>query len=205
MQNQNTRGFWGVIIPVEILDSTELTITEKMIYGYIASYTKMCLDTNEKIAERLNVNEKTIRRALEQLQAMGYVYVEYLNNNPSKRRIYSVFENPKKLEYLANKGLFKRNPQSYPQLGQNVQGADNELGQNVQEGGQNVLPQNRGELGQNVQHRIIEEKEEVETEHKPNGSAGLAGAAASRPKRRDYETQDEYSEALYNWNTIGAH
>lgn len=205
MQNQNTRGFWGVIIPVEILDSTELTITEKMIYGYIASYTKMCLDTNEKIAERLNVNEKTIRRALEQLQAMGYVYVEYLNNNPSKRRIYSVFENPKKLEYLANKGLFKRNPQSYPQPGQNVQGADNELGQNVQVPGQNVRPQNRGELGQNVQHRIIEEKEEGQTEQKPNGSAGSACEAASRPKRSDYENQDEYSEALYNWNTIGAH
>ena len=204
MQNQNTRGFWGVIIPVEILDSKELNANEKIIYGYIASYTKMCLDTNEKIAERLNVNEKTIRRALEKLQAMEYVYVEYLNNNTSKRRIYAIYENPRKIAYLARRGMFKTgvNDESYPQTGQNVQ-AEKVTGQNVHSTGQFDASHNREVTGQNVQHRIKEEKEEEQTEQKPNGSAGLAGEMpARRPRPNEYKTHEEFVDALYNWNTI---
>ena len=71
MQDQNKREFWGIIIPVEILDSTEISANEKIVYGYVASYRKMCLDSNEKIAERLSVSEKTVSRALQKLQDMG--------------------------------------------------------------------------------------------------------------------------------------
>lgn len=202
MQDQSKRGFWGVIIPVEILDSNELGANEKIIYGYVASYAKMCLDSNERIAERLNVSDKTVQRALQKLQDMGYVYVEFLNGNSAKRRIYAVFENPRKLQYLAKKGLFKKAVEG----GQNVQGGQNVPGQNVQEGGQNVLPQNRGEGGQNVPQRIKEEKEEGETEQKPNGTAGVAMGATGRPRRKDFDNEDDYVNAMYNWNqeTFGA-
>lgn len=197
MQDQNKREFWGIIIPVEILDSTEISANEKIVYGYVASYRKMCLDSNEKIAERLSVSEKTVSRALQKLQDMGYVYIEFVNGNSSRRRIFTIFENPKKLQYLMKKGLLK---QSFAQDGQNVPG------QNVQVAGQNVQPQNRGEGGQNVHHRIIEEKEEGETEQKPNGTAGVAMGATGRPRRKDFDNEDEYVNAMYNWNqeTFGA-
>lgn len=188
MQDQNKRGFWGVIIPVEILDSKELGANEKIVYGYVASYTKMCLDSNERIAERLNVSDKTVQRALQKLQEMGYVYVEYVDNNSAKRRIYAVMDNPKKLSYLVKRGLLKST----------VGG-----GQNVRGGGQNVLPQNRGEGGQNVPQRIKEKKEKENTEQKPNGTVAPAidgpGHWPRCPKRSEYNNAEDYEKALYDW------
>lgn len=204
MQNQNTRGFWGVIIPVEILDSKELNANEKIIYGYIASYTKMCLDTNEKIAERLNVSTDTVSRAIKKLEQMQYLFVEFINNNTSKRRIYAIYENPRKIAYLARRGMFKTgvNDESYPQTPQNAV-PQNEIPQNAVVTPQLAVSQNGGEIPQNAQHRIKEEKEEEQTEQKPNGSAGLAGEMpARRPRPNEYKTHEEFVDALYNWNTI---
>lgn len=189
MQDQNKRGFWGVIIPVEILDSKELGANEKIVYGYVASYTKMCLDSNERIMERLNISERTVQRALQKLQEMGYVYVEYVDNNSAKRRIYAVMDNPKKLAYLVKKGLLKST------IGGGCQ--------NDGEGCQNVTPQNRGEGCQNVTQRIKEEKEEEKSEQKPNGTVAPAvegpGHWPRCPKRSEFEKAEDFEKALYDW------
>ena len=117
MAQDNQRGFFGILIPKEILDDQELSIAEKFIYGYIASFTRCCFESNEAIATKLGISESTIKHAIPKLVEKGYFYVEKLNNNNNARRIYSILDNPKKLAYLAKKGLFKpvENPQSVVQ------------------------------------------------------------------------------------------
>ena len=207
MQDQGKRGFWGVIIPVEILDSKELGANEKIIYGYVASYTKMCLDSNERIAERMNVSVPTVTRALKKLNDMGYIFIEYVNNDNSKRRIYAIHDNPRKIAYLTKRGLLKTEVElrSFAQSNQNDE-SQQESNQNDENSNQNDESQNRGESNQNDYQRIKEEKEEGETEQKPNGTAGVAMGATGRPRRKDFDNDDDYVNAMYNWNqeTVGA-
>jgi hypothetical protein len=56
------------------------------------------------------LEERTLQRALKKLAELKYVFIEYVNNNSAMRRIYVVLDNPKKLEYLAKKGMFSMSP-----------------------------------------------------------------------------------------------
>lgn len=204
MQDQNKRGFWGVIIPVEILDSQELTATEKIIYGYVASFQKVCFESNERIAEKTATGERSVSRALQKLEEMGYVFIELVNGDNSKRRIYAVFENPKKLAYLANRGMFKSYPQSRQigdsqrQNGEN-DGVSRQNGENSRQIGDSP---NGGESRQIGDHRIKNTKEYSKTEQEPNGSVAPALERPSHwPKRSEYQTHEEYEAAIYAWNT----
>lgn len=199
------RGFWGVIIPMEILDNTDISANEKIVYCYIASYTKVCLDSNERIAERLGIGVNTVSRALKSLGELGYVFVEFINGDNSKRRIYAIHENPKKVAYLAKKGLFNSFPHSHQNGGSSHQ--------NGVTSHQNGESQNGGESHQIGEQRIKNKKNKEDTEQKPNmeqhGQASSAGDWPARsaldlprPKRADFTNDEEYSEACYNWQTI---
>lgn len=231
MEENQKRGFWGVIVPMEILDNTDISANEKIVYCYVASYTKMCLDSNERIAERIGVSEHTVTRALKKLSELGYVFIEFVNNDNSKRRIYAIHENPKKLAYLEKKGLLgsftqpKPNEQSqltgesegsFPHSCQNGE-RDSQNGNSSCQSGKNSCQsgnsQNGGESCQSGNQRIIKNKENKETtEQKPNDTtdrASLAGCGparsglgSTRPRRADFESDDDYAEACYNWQTI---
>jgi hypothetical protein len=58
------------------------------------------------------LEERTLQRALKKLSEMKYIFIEYVNNNSAMRRIYVVLDNPKKLEYLAKKGMFSMSPKT---------------------------------------------------------------------------------------------
>lgn len=201
--NTNPRGFFGVIIPIKLLDNPDLTPGEKIVYAYIASYRKACFDSNDKIAERTGVPERTVRRALSNLTKYGFIYIEFINGSTSKRRIYAILDDPKKLKYLIQKGLLNReepegSPQGSPLTGQNGQ-SEELTGQNGQSTGQNGQSANRGMTGQNGHQRIEENK------NKAPDAAGPAknrpsNVGAPRPKRKDFQTQEEYEKALYAWS-----
>ena len=106
MDQNGQRGFFGIIIPKEILEDEDLSITEKFIYGYIASFRKCCFESNEKIASKLGVSESTIKHAIPKLAEKKYLFIEKANNSNNARRIYSVLDNPKKLAYLSRQGMF---------------------------------------------------------------------------------------------------
>lgn len=213
---ESQRGFSGVWIPKEVLDSTELTASEKIIYANIASFSKCCFETNDRLAEKCGCDEKTVRRALTKLGELGFVVVEYVNGNKSKRRIYAILDNPRKIAYLVKKGLFhsqetetnREESSSFPQTGQNVLSLQ-ETGQNVQLIGQNVQSPNRGESGQNVQQRINKEKKEKgNPEQKPNyeNTPGIAAVEGPRlpdyskpPKRKDFDDEESFEKAYYAW------
>lgn len=109
MKNENGEGMGitYVIMPIEILQSKELSCNEKILYCYLNLFKKgVCFQSNEKLCEMTGLEERTLQRALKKLYEMKYIFIEYVNNNSAMRRIYVVLDNPKKLEYLAKKGMF---------------------------------------------------------------------------------------------------
>lgn len=101
------QGITFVNIPMEIFSSKELTTAEKHLYGWLSIFKKQCCyQSNESLAEQTGLSERTISRSLEKLASMQYIFIEFVNGNNAKRRIYTLFDNPKKLAYLARKGMF---------------------------------------------------------------------------------------------------
>lgn len=185
---EENRGFFGIIIPSEIVDSKELSVGEKFVYGFIASFNKACFMSNEAISERTGVSVHTVSRAINNLVKMGYLFVEFANGNSAKRRIYSVFDNPKKLKYLASKGLFGREEFSTG-LAKMAKG----VSQNGKGVSQNGKPQNRGEVSQIGYHRYrINIEESTRSAKKANLEP------SSRPRRADFATQEDWEQAVYN-------
>lgn len=206
MTKDNQRGFFGIVIPKEILDDKDINITEKFIYGYVASFTRCCFETNEAIAEKLGVSESTVKHAIPKLVDKGYLFIEKKNNNNSARRIYSVFDNPKKLKYLAQKGMFGVVENSASVV-QNLHDTNDGVVQNMHEVVQNMHYEETGVSSAKYAHIDIEEnKNKVEYEQKPNNtSAGLAGnGPASRLdiRRSEFESEDDYEKAFYERNTV---
>ncbi len=184
MSQNNQKEFFGVVIPIKILNNNELTVSEKFIYSYITSYAKYCVDDNAKIAARLGMSEPTITRSLAKLQKMGYLAVEFVNNNSAKRKIYNIYGKGRKRPIFANKKISynssKRRsfPQSFAQLLYNkIEG-----NQNDEVGNQNDYPNNRGEGNQNDYHRIIrinrikDDRTKTEQDDTPAGMAGVGPA-----------------------------
>ena len=198
---EENRGFFGIIIPAELLDSTELTVGDKFVYGFIASFTKACFLSNEAIAARIGVSEATVSRAISRLSRMSYVYVEFVNGNSAARRIYSVYDNPKKLRYLASKGMFNREEKkSFPQASQNDEGVrqfDEGVSQNDEGVRQNDYPHNGGEVRQFDDHRYRINKEES-----ARACENVEKSHSQRPRRADFATQEEWEQAFYNYTEV---
>ena len=110
-ENGEGMGITYVIMPIEILQSKELSCNEKILYCYLNLFKRgMCFQSNEKLCEMTGLEERTLQRALKKLADMKYIFIEYVNNNSAMRRIYTLLDNPKKLEYLAKKGMFSMSP-----------------------------------------------------------------------------------------------
>lgn len=217
MQN-SLRGFSGVWIPKQILDSTELTPSEKILYANIASFDKCCFETNERLAEKCSMGERTISRSLTKLQELGFIVIELVKGNNSKRRIYAILDNPKKIEYLVKKGLFhsldsednREKQSSFPQYRQNGD-TQLETRQNGETSRQNGDTQNRGEYRQNGDQRNNKKKEEKETpEQEPNNdsTAGVVAVEGPRlpaydrpPRRSDFDDPEDFEKAYYAWRS----
>jgi hypothetical protein len=109
MKNENGEmGISFVVMPIEILQNKELTASEKILYCYLLLFKKgVCYQSNEKLAEITGLDVSTIKRGLKKLSELQYVFIEFINNNSAARRIYIIYENPKKLVHLMKKGLLK--------------------------------------------------------------------------------------------------
>lgn len=101
MSQNNQKDFFGIIVPAKILNSNELSISEKFVYSYVASYGEFCGDGNDKIARRLGVSVKTVTRALARLQQLGYIEVKYTNNVSASRKIFDAYK------AISKKSVFK--------------------------------------------------------------------------------------------------
>ena len=205
MEEQNQRGFFGIIITKEILEDKDLNITEKFIYGYIASFQRCCFESNDKIAQKLGISESAVAHAIPKLAGKCYLFVEKSGKSTS-RRIYSIYDNPKKMKYLAKKGMFNDENEVVENSQKRVQNMHSPM-QNMHSRVQNMHSQITGVVSAKFADIDKEQKRiKSETEQKPNNkSAGLAGELpASRLdlKRKDYKTEEDYERAFYKRNTI---
>lgn len=155
MSNEENIGISFVNIPIEVFSNKELTANEKILYGYLSIFKKQCcFQSNETLAETLGVSVPTITNALKHLSDLEYIFIEFVNGNSAKRRIYVVFDNPKKLKFLIGKGYLMKN---LYEANKNYEAHKNYEGVN-----KNYDPHNRGEANKNYEHRIIKENKKIE-------------------------------------------
>ena len=201
MENQTQREFFGIIVSKEIMENRELSIAEKFIYSYIASFKNSCYENNERIAERLGLSESVVAHALPKLAQKGFLVITKKGKSTS-RRIFETYSNKKRARYFAKKEASK--------VGKNPVENSKKRVQNMHSRVQNMHSQKTGGVSAkyaDIEYRINKNKEK--NEQKPNlklgTSAGLAGELpASRliVKRNDYESANEFERAFYQRNTI---
>lgn len=209
--DKNERGFFGIIIPEEILNDKELTITEKYIFGYIASFKKCCFQSNEAIAEKLGVSKSSVAHTLPNLEARGFLFVEKVNGNNGMRRIYSILENPKKIAYLQKIGKLKPCGKPVEKSGGVVQNM-HKLVQNLHEDVQNLHYDESKKTGvSSAKYAHIEEsKKKNKVKVGQNSAIGLAqngqpiaqnGSSSRKLKREDFSNENDFEKAFYNRNS----
>lgn len=69
---EQKRDFKGVWIPKSVVENENLTLVEKWLYAEISSF-EVCYMTNETLAKRCGVGERTISRSIKKLKDLGYV------------------------------------------------------------------------------------------------------------------------------------
>ena len=116
MKKEIGQGIQYVVMPIEVLQNEELSPSEKILYCYLTLFRKgVCFQSNAGIEKMTGLQEKTISRGLKKLSELGYIYIEYVNGNSAARRIYTLLNDPKKLAYLAKKGVFDAPAKNSPE------------------------------------------------------------------------------------------
>ena len=197
MSNENF-GISFVNIPIEVFSSKEITATEKILYGYLSIFKKQCcFQSNEALSEAIGVSESTITNALKHLADLDFIFIEFVNNNSASRRIYVIFDNPKKIKYLLQKGYLKSFPQVFPQGRKNCEG-----GLKFCEEGRKICdPQNRGEGLKNCDHKIIKYNKNIGNDE-PTVELSAVVSEYKMPIRSDFDSDEEWLKARYKANTI---
>ena len=92
-ENQDNVGYYS-IIPATILYNKDLKSNEKLLYAIITSLSckeGYCFATNKYLAEKLDVNPKTISSWISDLSKRNFIKVELIRNENKqiiKRKIY---------------------------------------------------------------------------------------------------------------------
>ena len=84
------KGHLAIYVPHVIWYSDKLTTTEKLLLGRIYYFTLegfagACLESNDTLADYLQVTVDTIKRSLHKLEKGDWIHRDIVNNN--KRRI----------------------------------------------------------------------------------------------------------------------
>lgn len=92
-ENQDNVGYYS-IIPVTVLYNKELKANEKLLYAIITSLSNKegyCFASNKYLAEKLDVNPKTISSWISDLKNRNFIIVELIRNENKQiiqRKIY---------------------------------------------------------------------------------------------------------------------
>ena len=92
-ENQDNVGYYS-IIPATVLYNKELKVNEKLLYAIITSLSNKegyCLASNKYLAEKLDVNPKTISSWISDLKNRNFIIVELIRNENKQivqRKIY---------------------------------------------------------------------------------------------------------------------
>ena len=92
-ENKETIGYYSVI-PATVLYNKELKANEKLLYAIITSLAckeGYCFASNKYLAEKLNVNPKTVSSWISDLRDKDFIIVELIrngNNQIIQKKIY---------------------------------------------------------------------------------------------------------------------
>ena len=92
-ENQEKVGYYSVI-PATVLYNKELKANEKLLYAIITSLAckeGYCFASNKYLAEKLDVNPKTVSSWISDLRDKNFIIVELIrngNNQIIQRKIY---------------------------------------------------------------------------------------------------------------------
>ena len=92
-ENQEKVGYYSVI-PATVLYNKELKANEKLLYAIITSLAckeGYCFASNKYLAEKLDVNPKTISSWISDLRDKGFIKLELIRNENKQiiqRKIY---------------------------------------------------------------------------------------------------------------------
>lgn len=103
MKGNNSQKFFGIVISKDLLANRELSLADKVVYSYIASFKNFCIESNHNIADKIGVSTSTVAHSISKLEGADFIFVEKLNGNNSARRLYAVANKPNRLAYLKQK------------------------------------------------------------------------------------------------------
>jgi DNA-binding Lrp family transcriptional regulator len=103
MKDNNSQKFFGIVISKELLANRELSLADKVVYSYVASFKNFCVESNHNIADKIGVSTSTVAHSISKLEGAGFIFVEKMNGNNSARRLYAVADKPNRLAYLKQK------------------------------------------------------------------------------------------------------
>lgn len=198
--NQTQQNISGVYVPMWVLQSDNLSQSDKLVYACIAIW-EVCYLPNEQIANYLQLSERTVSQSIQKLQEMQIIFVEFVGDNSAKRRIYRLMDKPNKLKYLISKGLidiekFSTGLAKSATLDGGVS--------KICEGGSKICEPLTGERVEKFATKEINKEEIAEAEQKPNaespavnGRLSANGSGKSRPKRKDFASDEEFERAFY--------
>ena len=92
-ENKESIGYYSVI-PATVLYNKDLKASEKLLYAIITSLAckeGYCFASNKYLAEKLDVNPKTVSSWISDLRDKGFITVELIRNENKQilqRRIY---------------------------------------------------------------------------------------------------------------------
>ncbi len=92
-ENKESIGYYSVI-PATVLYNKDLKANEKLLYAIITSLAckeGYCFASNKYLAEKLDVNPKTVSRWISDLRDKNFIIVELMrneNNQIIQRKIY---------------------------------------------------------------------------------------------------------------------
>jgi hypothetical protein len=196
MNENNAQRFFGIVIPKELLENRELSLTDKFVYGYIASYKNWCFESNSVIADKLGISASGVSHSIAKLAKMDMIFIERTNGNDARRKLYPVFNKPNKLAYLKKIHAKKT-------CGKPVENFEGGL-QNLLTTSQNLLPSITGERFAKfatIEYRIKRIKQKnANFRGAESPSKALVGAFDGRPRRS--RNSDNFEQEFYERNTI---
>lgn len=164
--------------PNTIIFDKNLSMKAKGLWLYMNSKPEGWFFSSDRIADECIDGKKAIQAGLRELQQAGYLSAKRTGDG---RIIYTL-----KCDSF---------PQSFPQE-THPQPQNGVLDSDPQ-------PQNGSEpFGLRAEMGLINNTENNKNRIKERGPAGSAGnSPASRPRRSDYATDEEFEDSFYNWNT----
>lgn len=196
MKESTGQKFFGIVISKELLANRELNLTDKVIYGYISSYKNCCYESNAAIADKLGVSLSSVSHGVSRLAKKGAIFIHKVNGDDSKRRIYPVLGDPKKLTNLRKKCARS----ACGKLVENSEG-----GRQILHGVEQNLPTSktgvRSAKFADKEYRIKKNKAKIDNfrgAESPPKAVCEAFGGLGRPER----DSEDFEQQFYRWNTI---